>query len=75
MKEICQYKSTERLGLYIMVFFILINTCSMDKDHRKIKEEISHIKQELVNKPVEQTGGQRRSQQVMRSFAKRPIVK
>ena len=42
---------TERIGLYIMVFIILMNTCSIEVDTQNIKRNVEKI-MELV-RPTE----------------------
>ena len=37
-----------REGLYIMVFIILMNTCSMEQDVRDIEQKVDNIETKIV---------------------------
>lgn len=41
----CKYQPVERVGLYVMVFFVLLNTCSIPSkdDIKKINEKLTEI--------------------------------
>lgn len=53
----CGYRSTERIGLYIMVFLILLNTCDIDVEHGRVMKELKTLKKqvELIQQPIEET--------------------
>lgn len=42
----------ERPGLYVMVFFCLLNTCHNDSDHNDILNEIRTIEQKQTAAPI-----------------------
>jgi hypothetical protein len=48
----CEYKPIERAGLYIMVFFILLNTCDLDIQHKEIIDKFNNVENriELIEK-------------------------
>jgi len=51
-KNKCKYSgSTERAGLYIMVFIILLHTCSTDSTVDRIESKLKSIKQIEVVTP------------------------
>lgn len=53
-KCMCRFKETDRTGLYVMVWLILMQTCSMKPtDTTKIDERLSRIEQrlEIVHTP------------------------
>lgn len=57
----CGYKPTERLGLYIMIIFILLNTCDIDTNQKAVIKKLEKIEKriELIEKqPIEETNGQ-----------------
>jgi len=50
MSNNCNYKPTERIGLYIMVFMILLSTCSMEDKINKMNRQMDKIEKRVVEK-------------------------
>ena len=40
MTDRCQFSSTSRSGLYIMVFCIMLNTCQRPGDGKRLNDEL-----------------------------------
>lgn len=53
----CRYSGgTERVGLYIMVFCCLLNTCEISNTVDTINNKVSTLSESINNKSLELTG-------------------
>ena len=46
----CHYQPVNRLGLYILVFIILLSSCSADRSIRRVEAKLDNyiVQQELI---------------------------
>ncbi len=43
MVDNCKYKETSRVGLYILVILLLLQTCEINDGRRRIEEKLNKI--------------------------------
>ena len=50
MVEDCKYKETSRIGLYILVILLLLQTCEINDGRKRIEEKLSRIESMVERK-------------------------
>jgi hypothetical protein len=47
MANDCKYRETSRMGLYILVFLLLLQTCEINEGSKRIEERLGKIESML----------------------------